>query len=470
METKSVEYGEVDITSLYPYQNLGCGGCTNPKQIGCDAPYIYFAEMSTNCESFEVSNQVTELTSKAGCNKTETATIKNDYELSNPPVYSDCTCEYIDGYGCVLNCEEGTRHTSDTLLYNEVKIITDQNGPCECGGLGEDACDASPLDPRVIGSITQSSCSFQFPYFTGDEECDPSDPACYSWATNTTTYSDSIDLRTLDGTEIASKVDQAPYANKWKESCGSWCDTCESDLQLITSAFTTKTWKPEYVLSDNEGSITCPSLIFKNVYLSKKYKVRWRFPEAYSCYIKVWICKWKYTEEDRFDGNKIYKLEESSIIEDVIALIPASETCNVPIGIGCSLSSHGQRRSSEYELNSGQLINFPSSDPDENNGLLYEGTRQFWKTTYGGIAIVGMSRKSGWEPPLYKFSDDVWQCRVSQGEDASKYSCPYAVFGSGDYPSIGESISPCFPLTGKQINDYMENFNQTKNISTCDAP
>jgi hypothetical protein len=478
METKSVEYGGGDITSLYPFQNLGCGGCTNDKQIGCDAPYIYFAEMNTKCEGFEVSYPVTELSSKAGCTKIDTASEASEEELSNPPVYSDCTCENVGGSGCILNCEEGVRHSSDKLLYVEAKITTGQSNPCECGGLGEDACEGTPFDPRIVDSRTESSCSFQFPYFSGDEECDPSDPNCYSWATNTTTYSNSIDARTLSGNEIAIKLDQDPYPTQWKESCGSWCDSCQSDLQLITSVFATKTWNPEYVLSDNEGSITCPSIISKNAYFSKKYKVRWRFPEAYSCYVKIWICKWRYTEEDKFDGNKIYTLEDSSIIEHEVPLITPSETCNVPMGIGCSQSSHGNRRSDEYELSFGQSINFPSGDPDENNGFSYEGTRQFWKTTHEGIAIVGMSRKSGWEPPLYKFSDDVWQCRVSQGEGIdshevginSTYSCPYAVFGSGDYPSIGTSISPCFPLTDEQIDDYRENFNQTKNISTCDAP
>lgn len=464
LETQSVEFGGVGITDLYPFRNNeSCGGCTTPKAIGCEANYIYFASMTTNCESFTVDPDY--CCDAAGCNKTDTVEMATEEELETPPIYYSCSCNG-DQLNCSKNCGDGDRDSSDKLIYEEVKINTSGGDPCECGGLGEDACSGciGDLDPRIVETRSVNSCSFQFPYFSGNcEDPEPSDPNCYSWATNTTTYSDSIDIREFDGTEIADRLSAEPYPNQWNEFCGQW-GYPSSFPQLLVSATGTKNWQEPFELSGgcDESSTMCPEQIISSVELTKKYKLRWKVQTPMSCYVKLWICRWKYTEEDTLNAGKIYTLENSSIEQEIINIseVGGNGECFDPTNLSCSDNALWRFKSNEYELDSSKLVQFPSDDPNVTQTILS-------KTTHEGMAIIGVSHVDGWNPPLYQFGSDVWECRVSIDKI---YSCPYAVLNSSDYPTSDENSNTCWPMTPVELQALQDNFDTVKNISTCDAP
>lgn len=442
IETKSVTLASDDITALYPFQNTGCGGCSDP-QPNCENKYWYFKEKHTTCDNVTVKGpEAGDPTFNKGCDKTEKVK-----PSSSSIKYFSCTCEGVQT-GCSEVCESGDRRASEKLsefANTETEVTGGEN--CDCVGIGEDGCEGAPegwlqLQKEIL---TKDSCEFSAPYYAGG--CDPEDIGnldCYQFAKTKVKYSDGIDIRDPASSSFLSDFSSESYPNEWHEACTSWGGSAgnEGSEKTVTS-IGIKTYNPE------EGN--CPSFVSKSFTLDPKYKIRWRLQIPSSCYIKIWVAKWEYTSVPASDPQNppTITLTKDSLDASVVS-VPNSNGFCFNNDTECSTKSLWNVVSKEFELNTADILAYQDENPTAETGSLQ-------KTTTAGVAIVGISYVENWDPPLFKYDPNVWECRVQSQES----SCPYY------YGFIAQT---CWGISDEQVDDLQKLFEENLNIVTCDAP
>jgi len=446
-----------DFSKKYPYVNSPCGCGLFNSEPNCEETFQYrYKSISADYESV-VEWSDPDFIPKGG---TELYSSSDpSYEDLEPDYYS-CECKQTTEaiLNCTESCEAGEKRDNHKFITTSISANTgftpcsNTNGCVASEGVEQCFGVIGPEDPR-LGNLTSGSCTYSRLYQRGDGDPDYQDV--------TLTYSDRVDMFNLPWNTGLEKLEEIEYPNIWDDT-----QDC------------TKFWQSGWIPNDIYNGVTVDFSTFKyrnfvDEYTDfpcetaqpsigqhfKKVKFRWRFSIPSSCYIKIWICRYNVKQLLKSDINVEYPLdfiiENESIESHVIEISSTNEKCFDGLK-ECGEHELSHAVSQEFELIS-PSIEFPEEEPS----FLYNAFTQLTKIK--GISIIGLSYVDGWEPPLFKYSEDVWK---SLSLKANYAISPYWMPDTINRQQFKKGLF--WPNTPEKTQEAIDYFNNVINV--VDAP
>jgi len=448
-----------DFYKQYPYVNDGCGCCSDEVfEINCEEKFQYrYKSFSIDYET--ILDFVEDLNDTVERGGTELYSSSDPTYENIEPTYYSCECKEITKVplNCIEFCENGEKRDNNKTITTSISENTEFT-PCpnpngcyppyaDCANLGVDYCLGE--DPIGKGIVTSGKCEHVIAYF------DPN----FNLQDVVETYSDRIDMFNLPWDTGLEKLKEIQYPNVWD-------DTQDCYIIWWNESF----WNP----NDSVNGVTVDFSASKSRLFSssgqvcgiqpsvgqnfKKVKFRWRFLIPSSCYIKIWICRYNAKKlikslQDQYTVD--VSLEGESIESYVMETLSTNGKCFDGFK-NCGDHELSYALSPEFELIS-PSIEFPEEDPDESSNSFTELTK------YEGISIIGLSYVDGWEPPLFKYSEDVWKSNFLMN---AYVGSPYWMPDDLNKQQFKKGVF--WPNTPEKTQEAIDYFNNIINV--VDAP